>query len=756
MKTKTVYSVWYRKILKNREANKLEKENAWLNSEEVKRLKIEQENALREAEKRRLEEINAQIRKQRSAVRNEGMQRDARANRDDLDNFYVADKKREQDLTKALYDAESVFDKKKRLKEEKRINKLKAKQTRIEEKERNKALAARAKIEGQAKAVENKIAEEDTQTRINTEIRTINLNRRWEKEEKLALKEREKNKARELELKLNQERAQQKESLKLLQEEYKKQEKLRREEEIAEKKILAKRRKASGWTIWRRIGQRVRIFLKIYSFENLKNTINTYGYSYSISEFAKQSLGILAIVIGISTYSGLKGVYLFSIIALAIISIPFLLYAWFNQMFAGKRFEMVQSYLSNIIPIFMQKPKIRYALSEVRDMAQGQMQDAIGHAIDYIDTVSTDENVMQTALSFIETEFPNSRIRAVHKMLLDIENGNSKDYNAICENMYTDVESWIRRVYSFQKDLKNRRNSLIILCIFSLLLNAIFTSMYGTNEVFIGFTDRTIYQISTTIFIGLTLLTVALIITRLHGSWLIYDASEKDEIDNIRAYGYIHANTPSIKKNDLIFAILIGISGLIMWVFQRNTVIFLLLPLAVVFAMRAKIMWNSKFKRVSKTLMLEFPVWLRNIALNLHEMTVINAIEESTKTCSYCMKKELEKFFKIYNENPTSIRAFNEFLSEYKIEDVQASMKVLFTVQSMSEEETKSQIAMIIGRNQDLLTKTETIQNKDSLGYAEMLGYAPMVLLTMQLLMSMLLMFMHIMNYMSQIMAGMG
>ena len=138
-------------------------------------------------------------------------------------------------------------------------------------------------------------------------------------------------------------------------------------------------------------------------------------------------------------------------------------------------------------------------------------------------------------------------------------------------------------------------------------------------------------------------------------------------------------------------------------------------------------------------------------------MTVINAIEESTKTCSYCMKKELEKFFEVYNENPTSIRAFNEFLSEYKIEDVQASMKVLFTVQSMSEEETKNQIAMIIGRNQELLTKTETIQNKDSLGYAEMLGYAPMVLLTVQLLMSMFLMFMHIMEYMNLIMeTGIG
>lgn len=79
-------------------------------------------------------------------------------------------------------------------------------------------------------------------------------------------------------------------------------------------------------------------------------------------------------------------------------------------------------------------------------------------------------------------------------------------------------------------------------------------------------------------------------------------------------------------------------------------------------------------------------------------------------------------------------------------------MKVLFTIQSMSAEETQKQISMLITRNQELLTKTETIKNKDSLGSAEMLGYAPMVLLTAQLLVSMCLMFIHIMNYMNRVM----
>lgn len=326
--------------------------------------------------------------------------------------------------------------------------------------------------------------------------------------------------------------------------------------------------------------EKMRRFSRIYSFQNLKDTINTYGYSYDFKDFAKTTAAIVLGVSIIAYYSKLRGGYLFAIIAATILSIPFLTYSWFNQQYAGKKFEMVQSYVSNILPIFMQKPKIRYALQEVMDMSDGQMKNAIQHAIDYIDTASSDEDVMKTGLSFIETEFPNSRIKAVHKLLLDIESGNSKDYTDICENMYTDVEAWIRRVYSFQKELKSRRSSLIILCVFSMVLNLVFTAMYGSNEIFDGFTDRALYQWSTMLFIGLTLITIALIMTKMHGSWLVYDSDEKEEIENIRAYTYINMNTDKPKKQDIMVGILLAITGLILVFVMNNRVALVLFPLA--------------------------------------------------------------------------------------------------------------------------------------------------------------------------------
>lgn len=128
-------------------------------------------------------------------------------------------------------------------------------------------------------------------------------------------------------------------------------------------------------------------------------------------------------------------------VVLAVATIPFMLYAYFKQLYGVQRFEMVQSYLSNILPIFMQKPKYRYALEEVADMSNGLMNKVILHSLEYIDTNTDDENVTKTAMEFIESEFPNSRIASTHKLMLDIEQGNSESYTDICENMYVDIEA---------------------------------------------------------------------------------------------------------------------------------------------------------------------------------------------------------------------------------------------------------------------------------------------------------------------------
>ena len=367
---------------------------------------------------------------------------------------------------------------------------------------------------------------------------------------------------------------------------------------------------------------------RAYSFKNLKDTVNRYGYDYSFKTF----LGQVLLVVGGSTFiawfSKLIGLYLGLVIAVSLFAVPFIISAWFTQLYNNKRFEMLQAYLSNILPIFMQRPKVLFALKEVRDLTSGDMEVAIGRAIEYIETDTEDENVIANGLKIIEREFPNARVKAVHKLLLSIEGGNSEDYHAICENMYLDIEAWIRRVYNFQTDLKDRRFKLIVLCIFSLALNSVFIYMYSSNEIFEGFTDGTGYQISTFLFIMAILFIAIMVIVKLHGAWLIDDASMKNEEKLIKDYNDIHTLTGKPKPGNYIAAAVMLIGALYFVLFDKahtSYAIICVLFAYFVFTQPARTL-RTKQRRIAKTLMLEFPIWLRDVALNLNNLTVINSI----------------------------------------------------------------------------------------------------------------------------------
>ena len=112
--------------------------------------------------------------------------------------------------------------------------------------------------------------------------------------------------------------------------------------------------------------------------------------------------------------------------------------------------------------------------------------------------------------------------------------------------------------------------------------------MYSSNEIFDGFTDRPLYQISTTLFILLIMLTIALIVTRLHGTWLIYDAQNKEDEENEKAYEYIHMNTPSVKKKDIFPAVMLCLLAIFMIFYLGQTMGVVLFFLAAGFILRGR------------------------------------------------------------------------------------------------------------------------------------------------------------------------
>lgn len=486
--------------------------------------------------------------------------------------------------------------------------------------------------------------------------------------------------------------------------------------------------------------------IKNLSIKNLKSNINKYGYKYSTKDFIIETLVILLVVFAIAYVSQLKFNYILILVGITAIVIPLLIHAWFSQNYNMKKFGMLTDYLTNIIPIFTQKTKIRYTLGELLEITNGQMKETIAKAIKYLDTTVNDPNLLRNSLNIIEKEFPNSRVKSVHKLLLTIEAQNSVDYEDICQNMYEDVEQWIKRVYTFQKELKNRRSKLLILCVTTLLMNSLFIYIYVSNDAFKGFTDGVLYQITTLVFISLILITITIVLTRLHGNWLINDTDYNKDEQLKKSYEIYKKGKTKIKIPDIILSVLCLVGCVYLVIINKVVYVIPILGIGIYTITKNTRKFKNAYKKINRAITIEFPIWLREISLNLSNLTVLNAIESSQNIASYPMRKEIRLFLNEAKKDPTSIKPYNTFLKDFDLEDARSSMKVLYSIQNVGRNDVKRRVSNLIIRNQDMLNKAETLRNADSISGIEALGYVPTVLFSMQMVISMFSMFSYMMS----------
>lgn len=492
--------------------------------------------------------------------------------------------------------------------------------------------------------------------------------------------------------------------------------------------------------------RKMKKIFKNLSLKNLKVNINKYGYKYSTKDFLIETLIILVIVFFIAYISKLELKFILILLLITIFMIPILIHALFRQNYNVKKFEMLEDYLNNIIPIFTQKTKIRYTLGELLDVTNGEMKQSLTKAIRYIDKTTDDPKLLFNALKIIENDFPNSRVKSVHKLLLSIESHNSLDYKDVCDNMYDDVEEWIRRVYIFQKDLKNRRNKIIILCLMTLILNCLFVYIYVSNDTFVGFTKNILYQVSTLVFIASVLIIITIILVKLNGEWLINDTLYKNDEELRKQYEIFKNGKKKIRVVDIILIAICLISSIYLVVIKKTNLIVVPILISLITLSKPIRVFKGAHRKINKALTIEFPIWLREISLNLNNLTVLNAISLSQNIASYPLRKEIRIFLNEANKDPLSIKPYNNFLSDYDLEDARSSMKVLYSLQNIGKNNIKQRVSNLIARNQRMLDKAETIKNNDSIGSIEMLGYLPIAIFSIQMLISMFTMFTYIMN----------
>lgn len=494
---------------------------------------------------------------------------------------------------------------------------------------------------------------------------------------------------------------------------------------------------------------KLKILFSRLSFKKLNSEIRAYGYSYNLKSFLLQMLAYLILVVGAGYFYLLKPVSMIILIVTAILVFPIIVLAQFRHMYNNQRFENLVNYMEKMIIFFKQQPKIIRCVEKTRMYVDDKTKDRIDEAIEVLNFDMSNERYSK-ALKIIENEYHSSRLVSLHRFMITVEEKSSKEYITSLNNLDYDLKEWVNRVYDYQTQLKTKKAQVMVSLIASILLLAIFSVMWMEVDDITNMISNPIYQIGATAFLMTSLILFTIAQTKINGQWLVEDyTGDVDyktlrKIDLVNNYNYKNSLKKQIPKI-MLFGILCGYCA---YMKQYSFAVFLALIIGYLFYEPTK-MQKMRIKSIGQTISTEFPLWLRDVALNLNNYVVVGAIRNSMNFASETLKPFLVKLLNDIDENPTSIEPFTSFLAQYKVHDITTSMLALYSLQQVSSIDSEREITDIIKRNQTMLSNAEKIRNQNALIGIIVVSFVPVFFTMAKIMVDMVIMLLGIFSNMN-------
>lgn len=481
-------------------------------------------------------------------------------------------------------------------------------------------------------------------------------------------------------------------------------------------------------------------YLKLLSFKNLNYTIQNYGYKYS---FGRYMASIVILMAGIVLSGYIFKLHIDTIVWLgffAILLLPIIILSQIKFLHNNYRFEQMSTYLQEMITVFRINPKILYSLREVKDLYTSPtgMKATIDKAIDFIEHNSDDsENFYKKALDIIEYEYPCTRVHSLHSMMLTVESQNSVNYHDAINDLYEDIQAWISRTYDYQIELKNIKTQFSIVILLTIGVSSAMVNILPANMI--SFVENPVYQVATAIMLAIFLVMFCFVQSKLNGQWLVDDIDKEDK-NILKSIEYVEKfDEKKSNKRSIIKAIIVAMVPILGAITNNNNFLVLggLATLVVFFWDR--IQYKGHFKNIEKELRKTFPVWLRDVSLNMHNLIVTRAIKQSYANAPTVLKYYLTDLINELEEDPVTIRPYNNFLKKFYINDITSSMKSLYSIKQQNGDNASKQISDLIIKNQSMMEKSERIRNENQLIGMNMMGTLPMIVGSLKLIIDMIL-----------------
>ncbi|MEE1502923.1 MAG: hypothetical protein UGF89_01590 [Acutalibacteraceae bacterium] len=464
--------------------------------------------------------------------------------------------------------------------------------------------------------------------------------------------------------------------------------------------------------------------------KNLQREVEKYGYKFNANSFYLSLFATMAVAIGVGFLFQLKWYFIAIIVIAAALSVPSIIYTTHKNMYESKRFHDVTNYLEQLLYSFRKKQKILTALEDVQMAFEGNggpMYKAIGEAINYIRNGTNGDTLFKEALSFIEAEYDNDRIRNAHNFLIAVERNGGKVENPV-GLLLEDRAMWDERIHTFQKDRSNTRRHIVVSLMFSLILCFFILYILSTDRLAeLEIAKNTVVQISSTAIILLDMWMFSSTTKKLSKGWLSKEKKHSD-YQIIKDYFYVmDFDKPKEIKTSLLCS-LIPLVFVVVGLVLSKYVLTVIGVAGIALCMGApfislKLSKKSTTREIEKT----FPQWLMELALILQADNVQVAISKTLTTAPVVLRPALYELVEGFEENPQSIQPYNNFLNDYDLPEIKSAMRMLYSITTTGTGDMDEQITDLIKKQNILMDKAEKIANDDQLAAFSTLTMLPML-----------------------------
>lgn len=486
---------------------------------------------------------------------------------------------------------------------------------------------------------------------------------------------------------------------------------------------------------------------KYVSFQFMNQKIEKYGYTYSFKTFVIQLIGFIFLVLLAGRLYLLKMTYQIILIICAVLMFPIIILSQFRYMYNNQRFENMINYMEKTIIFFKQEPKILTCMKNVMNYVDDKTSSLIKQSIHILHT-DLSEQRYESALNIINEQYRSSRLVSLHRFMKTVEEKSSIDYRVSLNNLDYDLKEWVNRVYRYQSDLKVKKTQFMISLVSSVLLMAIFSVMWIEVNDLTHMIESPIYQIGSTLFLILSLLLFTFVQAKINGEWLVEDYKDDGHKDRkFVKYVSEFQYKKELKKQGikiLVFSILFFIS-----LYLKNDYIVCFSFIAIIYFFYEPMRLYKAYKNKIKTILaIEFPLWLRDVALNLNNFVVLGALKHSYSCAHPVLQVFLDQLIIDIESNPASIEPYALFLKDFKINDITNCMLSLYSLQEVKHDFVQGEINDLIKRNQSMLMNSEKIRNSKALIGVLIFSFVPIFITMCKIFIDMMMMLMGIFAYM--------